>query len=54
MKTLLIYDTNFGNTKMIANAIAETIQGKSISVNEISADLLDNVELLIVRSPINA
>mgnify|MGYP000038166850 CR=1 FL=1 len=54
MKTLIIYDSNFGNTKTIAGAVAESLHGKSISVNEISIDLLKNVELLIVGSPINA
>lgn len=54
MKTLVIYDSNFGNTKKVADAIAETIQGKSVSVREISREMLDKVELLIVGSPINA
>jgi flavodoxin len=54
MKILVIYDSNFGNTKMIADAIAESVQGRAISVKEISAEMMENVNLLIVGSPINA
>jgi flavodoxin len=54
MKTLVIYDSNFGNSKMIADAIAETVQGRAISVKEISAEMMEKVNLLIVGSPINA
>lgn len=54
MKALVVYDSNFGNTKKIADAIAETIDGKSVSVREISAEMLDKVDLLIAGSPINA
>jgi len=54
MKSLVIYDSNFGNTKIIADAVAKTIQGESISVKEITIESLKGIGLLIVGSPINA
>lgn len=54
MKSLVIYDSNFGNTKTIATVIAETVQGDACSVNDITKDMLANLNLIIVGSPINA
>jgi flavodoxin len=54
MKTLVVYDSNFGNTKKIAEAIAETLKARAISVKEITIDSIKGIELLIVGSPINA
>lgn len=54
MKTLVVYDSNFGNTKQVADVISKTIGGnnKSISVKDFNESDLNNVELLIFGSPI--
>lgn len=56
MDTLIIYDSNFGNTKKIADAINAAFNGqaKSQSVNDFKKEDLEGKKLLIVGSPINA
>ena len=53
VKTLVVYDSNYGNTQMIANVIAKNLKGKAIYIADYSKDDLEGVELLIVGSPIN-
>ncbi len=56
MKTLVLFDSSFGNTATIARKIAEHLGNdvKAIKVSEFSKDDLLGVGLLIVGSPINA
>lgn len=56
MKTLVVYDSNFGNTKLIAEEIARefTPNVKTVSVNQIDQNDLQQLDLLVVGSPINA
>ncbi len=56
MKAVVIYDTTFGNTKLIADSIADQLgEGvKSISVKDIKNSDLVGIELLVVGSPIIA
>lgn len=55
MKSLVIYDSTFGNTKEIAHAIAEGI-GDGVTIKSVSdatiADFSD-IGLLVVGSPVN-
>lgn len=53
MKTLIIYDSAFGNTKQIADEIGKELKAKIISVKDFQKSDLDNLDLLIVGSPIN-
>lgn len=53
MKTLVIYDSGFGNTKQIAEKIAETLGGTSLKVQDFKKESLSGINLLIVGSPIN-
>lgn len=53
MKTLVIYDSNYGNTQKIAEIIAKELEAQAISVSEVLAKELEGVELLIAGSPIN-
>lgn len=53
MKTLVIYDSNYGNTQMLANAIAKQLNTKAIAITDFSKEDLDGVKLLVVGSPIN-
>jgi len=54
MKALVIFDTNFGNTKIIAEAIAKELgnDSRSVLVSEFDAKELEGIDLLIVGSPI--
>lgn len=53
MKTLLIYDSAFGNTKKIADAIKEGLEGEVINLQaeEMNISHLKDCDLLIVGSP---
>lgn len=53
MKTLVVYDSTFGNTEKVARAIASAIPGtvKVSRVGQASADDLGGADLLVVGSP---
>ncbi|MBS3914711.1 MAG: flavodoxin family protein [Bacteroidetes bacterium] len=53
MNALIIYDSNYGNTRLVAEAMAESIKGSAISVKDFEMGNLGNLDLLIVGSPIN-
>lgn len=52
MKSLVIFDSNFGSTGIIANIIAKELGIKAISVSNINKDDLNNINLMIIGSPI--
>lgn len=56
MEVLIIYDSNFGNTKKVADHIATEFgsNASSLSVNDFNQNQLQGIKLLIVGSPINA
>jgi flavodoxin len=54
MKTLILFDSYFGNTEKIARVIGlqfELEQTKTIRINEVMPDDLDDINLLIIGSP---
>ncbi len=51
MKTLVIYDSVFGNTQKIAEAMGRALNAPVQSVKNITASQLAGLELLIVGSP---
>lgn len=54
MKSLIIFDSNFGNAKIIAETVAKELDGAQIiSVSEFNPNLLEGINLLIVGGPIN-
>lgn len=53
MKSLIIYDSNYGNTKQLAEAMADVLGASAVSVKTATAEMLKGVELLLVGSPIN-
>ena len=53
MKTVVIYDSVYGNTEKIAKAIGSTLQGEVVCVDEVEQIALKSVELLIVGSPVH-
>lgn len=56
MKTYIIYDSLYGNTKKIAEAIGQNISGevKIVPVKDVKQSALAQVNLLIVGSPTHA
>ncbi len=54
MKVLVCYDSNFGNTKIIAETLALEFgeETKTFSVSDSSDISFENIDLLIVGSPI--
>ncbi|MBI5467174.1 MAG: flavodoxin family protein [Candidatus Kerfeldbacteria bacterium] len=55
MKALVVFDSNFGNTKLVAEAIGRSLgdQTPVIPVTAMTAEHLRGVTLLVVGSPIN-
>ncbi len=53
MKTMVVYDSVYGNTEIIARAIGDAIPGEVqvLRVGQVSAGDLESVELLIIGSP---
>ena len=53
MKTLVVYDSVYGNTEKIARAIGSALTGdvKMLRANEVSASDLQSIDVLIVGSP---
>lgn len=54
MKSLVIYDSYFGNTQKIAEVIAGELQTVPVNVKEFKNTQLENLDLLIVGSPTRA
>lgn len=54
MSILVVYDSGFGNTKKVAEAVAEKIKGKAKQVDDVVESDLSDIDVLIVGSPINA
>ena len=53
MKSLVLYESQFGNTQKVAEAIAEVIEGTVVPVADFTPAMLDGVDLLVVGSPIH-
>jgi menaquinone-dependent protoporphyrinogen IX oxidase len=51
MKRLVIYDSTYGNTRKIAEAIAASIDAISTHIDNIEADQVRAADLIIVGSP---
>ncbi len=54
MRSLVVYDSFFGNTKLVAETIGEELGNDTqvVHVSDFKKDMLKGVELLIVGSPI--
>lgn len=53
MKSLVIYDSNYGNTKIIAEAIAKGLSTKAVTVESLGLEEFNGLDMIIVGSPIN-
>jgi flavodoxin len=53
MKTLVIYDSRFGNTKKIAETVLEVTGGEILCVTDFNPTNLAEADLIVVGSPIH-
>lgn len=51
MKTLVLYDSVFGNTEKIAQSIAAALGTQAVPVSQVDAAQLRGLDLLVVGSP---
>jgi flavodoxin I len=51
MKALVVYDSTYGNTEKIAQAIGEAIGGQMLRVGQVNPSDLKGFDLVIVGSP---
>jgi len=58
MKTLVVYESRYGNTALIARAVADALRERGsahlMPVDEVAATDLDGVDLLVVGGPTHA
>lgn len=52
MNTLVVFDSNYGNTQKVAEAIAGELSAKIVNVSDFNPSYLSGVELIVVGSPI--
>lgn len=52
MRTLVVYDSCYGNTEKVAKTIGKAIKGKVALVDNVSPSNLSPLDLLIVGSPV--
>lgn len=52
MNALVLFDSNYGNTQKIAEAIAGELNAEAVNVSDFSPSDLSGVELIVVGSPI--
>lgn len=53
MKALVVFDSNFGNSRTIAETVARELGARTVPVSEFAPDMLREVELLVVGGPVN-
>lgn len=51
MKTLVVYDSLYGNTEAVAKKIAASLKGKVLHVDEVIAGDMEDIDLLVIGSP---
>ncbi len=53
MKAMVIFDSNFGNTQRVAEAIAGELNTQAMPVSSVSGKELEETDLIVLGSPIN-
>ncbi len=54
MNVLVVYDSVFGNTKKVALAIGEALNGQALWVGDVKPEHLTDLDTLVVGSPTRA
>ena len=52
MKSLIVYDTNYGHTRRVAEAVADGLGGRAVATAEVRLEELSGLDLLVAGSPI--
>lgn len=52
MKALIVFDSTYGNTKKVADAIAKELGTEAIRVDKVTEKGLKGVDLLVIGAPI--
>jgi len=53
LNALVIFDSDYGNTKLIAETIASQLKAKAVSVKDIKDSEIKKANLIVVGSPIH-
>jgi flavodoxin len=53
MKSLVVFDSLYGNTHKVAETVAEALKGKAISADSIDVSDLSGIDTLVVGSPVH-
>lgn len=51
MSNLVVYDSQYGNTKKVARAIGKSISARVVKAADINISELENIDILVVGSP---
>ena len=51
MKALVIYDSVFGNTEKVAQAISTALNTSALPVGDVTPEMLTGLDLLVIGSP---
>lgn len=54
MKAIVVYDTRFGNTKQVAEGIAEILNAEVINVSAIDSSTLKEYDVFVFGCPVHA
>jgi flavodoxin len=54
MKSIVVYDSYFGNTQEIAETIADQLNTKAVKTKDFKNSWLEDIEFLVVGSPTRA
>lgn len=54
MKTIVVYDSVFGNTAKIAAQIADSLKTEAVQVDKVDESMLSGADLIVVGSPTRA
>lgn len=53
MKTLVIYDSLYGNTEKVARVVADTLNTKAIRVGDVQESDLHKINIFVIGSPVH-
>jgi flavodoxin len=54
MKTLVVYDSVFGNTANVAAQIAQSLQTEAVQLDKLDDSILASADLIVIGSPTRA
>jgi flavodoxin len=54
MKSLVVYDSYFGNTEKVAKAVGKLLKAKVVKVDKFKSSDLDGIDILVVGCPTRA